>query len=42
MYYLNYDQVRPLRIIADSLGNLVKKVDYDSFDNIIGDSDPTF
>jgi RHS repeat-associated protein len=41
-YYLTYDQVGSLRIVADASGNVVKKVDYDSFGNIISDSDPIF
>ena len=41
-YYLTYDQVGSLRVVADSAGNVVKRVDYDSFRNIIGDTDPSF
>ncbi|MDY6857437.1 MAG: RHS repeat-associated core domain-containing protein, partial [Thermodesulfobacteriota bacterium] len=41
-YYLTYDQVGSLRIVADASGNVIKKIDYDSFGNIINDSDPTF
>jgi len=41
-YYLTYDQVGSLRIVADASGNVVKKIDYDSFGNIISDSDPSF
>jgi RHS repeat-associated protein len=41
-YYLAYDQVGSLRLITDSAGNNVKRVDYDSFGNIISDSNPTF
>jgi RHS repeat-associated protein len=41
-YYLTYDQVGSLRVIADGSGNVVKRIDYDSFGNIINDSDPTF
>jgi hypothetical protein len=41
-YYLVYDQVGSLRVVADASGNLVKEVDYDSFGNIINDSSPFF
>jgi RHS repeat-associated protein len=41
-YYLTYDQVGSLRVVADSSGNVVKRIDYDSFGNIINDSDPSF
>jgi RHS repeat-associated protein len=41
-YYLTYDQVGSLRIVADASGNVAKKIDYDSFGNIISDSDPLF
>jgi RHS repeat-associated protein len=37
-YYLAYDQVGSLRVVADSAGNVVKRVDYDSFGNIINDT----
>jgi RHS repeat-associated protein len=40
-YYLTYDQVGSLRVISDSSGNVVKKIDYDSFGNIIADTDPS-
>ena len=41
-YYLTYDQVGSLRIVADASGNVVKRIDYDSFGNIIDDTDLTF
>ncbi len=41
-YYLTYDQVGSLRIIADASGNVVKRIDYDSFGNIINDTNPGF
>ena len=41
-YYLAYDQVGSLRVVADSNGNVIKKVDYDSFGNIITDTNPSF
>lgn len=41
-YYLTYDQVGSLRVVSDSAGNVVKRLDYDSFGNIIGDTNPGF
>ena len=41
-YYLTYDQVGSLRVVADVSGNVIKRIDYDSFGNIIEDTDPTF
>jgi len=41
-YYITYDQVGSLRIITDASGNVLKRVDYDSFGNIIDDSNPDF
>jgi RHS repeat-associated protein len=41
-YYLTYDQVGSLRVVADSAGNVVKRIDYDSFGNIITDSNEVF
>jgi RHS repeat-associated protein len=41
-YYLTYDQVGSLRIVADASGNAVKRIDYDSFGNIINDTNPGF
>ncbi len=41
-YYLTYDQVGSLRIVADSAGNVAKRIDYDSFGNIIDDTNPSF
>ncbi|MFH2218846.1 MAG: RHS repeat-associated core domain-containing protein [Pseudomonadota bacterium] len=41
-YYLTYDPVGSLRIVADSSGNVVKRIEYDSFGNIIADTDPSF
>ena len=37
-YYLVYDQVGSLRVVADSIGNMVKRIDYDSFGNIIAET----
>jgi len=41
-YYLAYDQVGTLRVAADELGNVAKQIDYDSFGNVIHDSNPSF
>jgi len=40
-YYLTCDQVGSLRLVADVSGNVPKKIDYDSFGNVINDTDPT-
>ncbi len=40
-YYLGYDQVGTLRAVSDVAGNVVKRIDYDSFGNIINDTNPT-
>jgi RHS repeat-associated protein len=41
-YYLTYDQGGSLRIVADASGNVVKRIDYDSFGNMINDTNPGF
>jgi len=41
-YYLAYDQVGSLRLVTDSSGNIIKTLDYDSFGNIIQDTNSTF
>jgi RHS repeat-associated protein len=41
-YYLAYDQVGSLRAVADSAGNVLKRMDYDSFGNIITDTNDAF
>jgi RHS repeat-associated protein len=41
-YYPVYDQVGSLRIVADALGNVVKRIDYDSFGNMVNDNNPSF
>jgi RHS repeat-associated protein len=41
-YYLTYDQVGSPRVVADASGNVIKKVDYDSFGNIVTDTNPPF
>lgn len=39
-YYLTYDQVGSLRVITDRSGTILKRIDYDSFGNIIADTNP--
>jgi RHS repeat-associated protein len=41
-YTMLYDQVGSLRGVADGAGNLVKRVDYDAFGNVVADSNPAF
>jgi RHS repeat-associated protein len=41
-YYLTYDQVGSLRVVADASGNVIKRIDYDSFGNIINDTNSSF
>jgi len=40
-YYLTYDQVGTLRMVADSSGNVVQRIEYDSFGNILADTNST-
>ena len=42
VYYLAYDQVGSLKVVADSAGNIVKKIEYDSFGNVLYDSNLGF
>ena len=41
-YYLTYDQVGSLRIVTDASGNVIKRIDYDSFGNVINDTNLGF
>jgi len=41
-YYLSYDQVGSLRLVSDASGNVVKRVDYDSFGYMVSDTNPSF
>ncbi len=41
-YYLAYDQVGTLKVVADASGNVIKKIEYDSFGNIINGTNPDF
>jgi len=40
-YYLTYDQVGSLRVVANASGTAIKRIDYDSFGNIINDTNPS-
>ena len=40
-YYLAYDQVGSLRAVVDASGAIVKRIDYDSFGNILADTNPS-
>ena len=40
-YYLAYDQIGSLKAVTDTSGNIVKKIDYDSFGSIISDTNPS-
>ena len=41
-YFLIYDQVGSLRAVTNASGGVVKTVDYDSFGNVIADSNAAF
>jgi RHS repeat-associated protein len=41
-YYLACDQIGSLRIVADESCTIVKRIDYDSFGNVLLDSNPGF
>ncbi len=41
-YYFGYDQVGSLIAVADGSGSVVKRISYDSFGNILEDSNPSF
>ncbi len=41
-YYLHYDQVGSLRVVSDINKNIVKEIVYDSYGNIISDTNPNF
>ena len=41
-YFLFYDQAGSLRMVTDPVGTLVKRVEYDSFRNILSGSSPDF
>jgi RHS repeat-associated protein len=41
-YYLHYDQVGTLKAISDTNQNIIKEITYDTFGNILNDSNPNF
>jgi len=41
-YYLTYDQVGSVRVVANASGSIIKRIDYDSFGSIINDTNPAF
>ena len=41
-YYLHYDQVGSLRAVSDASHNIVKEITYDTYGNILSDSNPSF
>ena len=41
-YYLHYDQVGSLRAVSDTNGQVVKEITYDTFGNIVSDSNQDF
>ena len=41
-YYLHYDQVGSLRAVSDTQLNIIKEITYDTFGNILSDSNPSF
>jgi len=41
-YYLHYDQVGTLKAISDINHNIVKEITYDTYGNILNDTNPSF
>lgn len=41
-YFLAYDQIGSLRIVANASGTVIRRIEYDTFGNIVDDSDPFF
>lgn len=41
-YYLAYDPAGSLRMVSDTVGNVVKQIRYDTFGNVIDDTNPSF
>ncbi len=41
-YYLYYDQVGSLRAVSNQNGDVIKEIVYDTFGNIVSDSNPSF
>ncbi|MBD3347555.1 MAG: hypothetical protein GF401_21070, partial [Chitinivibrionales bacterium] len=42
IYYMSYDQVGSLKTVSDASGAVVKSIEYDSFGNILADTNPAF
>ena len=40
IYYLAYDPVGSLRVIANTAGDSIKRISYDAFGNVITDTNP--
>ena len=41
-YYLHYDQVGSLRAVSDTNHNIIKEITYDTYGNIINNTNPSF
>ncbi len=41
-YYLAYDQAGTLKAVADASGTVVKRIEYDTFGNVLNESNPAF
>lgn len=41
-YYLHYDQVGTLRVVSDINHNIIKEISYDTFGNILVDTNQNF
>ena len=41
-YYLHYNQVDSLRAVSDSNGNIIKEIAYDTYGNVLLDTNPSF
>ncbi|MCU0580361.1 MAG: hypothetical protein MUF69_12600, partial [Desulfobacterota bacterium] len=39
-YILSCDQVGSLRLVMDAAGNVVKRIDYDTFGYVVNDTNP--
>ncbi len=42
IYYLSYDPIGSLRLVADETGSVVKTITYDIFGNVVFDNNPLF
>jgi RHS repeat-associated protein len=41
IFYLSYNHIGTLKAVTDKNGNIVKQIEYDSFGNILNDTNPT-